>query len=321
MGLLALTVIFVCVSTSPAQSTNVLRLPATLVCTNYQAWFGGGLDWASPTNFTNGSYADNWYGIAGYNIISYRLDRLYDLDTFKYGDNTADERHPDGRVYSFEIAAGSGAAQSNADTSISTTNTVTVTPMTGIIGRRGGYVRFRVTSYNDSNNGGSEFEVWGTPTAYRRIPNPVIYTNYQEFSGDYAVTNVFNDELSRGYHAEYASAGGGLNTYIVFDFGSPTTVSAVEIWDRGEPSGIQGAQLIFSDDLTFGDAGDVTVGYSKAATDPAVLVDLIPQGHPDGVARRYVKWQVTVNGGDGNNGMGEIAFYATPPTGTRIRVR
>jgi hypothetical protein len=300
---------------SSAQSTNVLRLPTTQIGTNYQAWFGG-FDWASPTNFTDGSYANNWYGTAGANTISYRLDRLYDLNTFYYGDNTGPV--PNGRVNTFEIAAGSGPVQSYTDTSVSG---ATVTPMTGAITRRGGYVRWRSTSVSDGNNGGSEFEVWGTPTWHLRIPNPSIYTNYPEYSANYPVTAIFNNVLGLVFQSEYASAGGDVNTYIVFDFSVPTKVSAVEIWDRAGASGIQSAQLIFSDNLTFGDAGDVTVPYSKTASDPATLVDLVAQGYPNGITRRYLKWKVTVNGGDGNNGMGEIAFYATPPEGTIVNQR
>src|ERR1035437_7068767 len=178
------TVFLVHVGTSPAQSTNVLRLPATQMNPNYQQWWAYPAAAYSPTNFADGSYADNWYGVsyAG-SVISYRLDRLYDLTTFKYADDPGENR-----VAGFEIAAGSGSGQFYTDTS------VPPTPMTGAIGRRGGYIRWHATA-NDGNNGGSEFEVWGTPTLYRRIPNPSIYTNYQAGPLN-AVTNVFDDDLA-----------------------------------------------------------------------------------------------------------------------------
>ena len=200
-------------------------------------------------------------------------------------------------------------------------NNDTPTPMTGTIGRRGGYSRWHDSSFIDQIDGGSEFEVWGTPTLYRRIPNPSIYTNfpayYYTLTSQYAVTNVFGDNLFTGY----ASWDGGNSTYIVFDFGSPTTVSAVEIWDRGgAPYNVREAQLIFSNDLNFGDAGDITVTYTKSDSDLVTLVDLIAKGYPNGVARRYVKWQVTASGADPNIGMSQIAFYATPPVGTLISI-
>src|SRR5450759_1920312 len=85
-GMAVFTVFLVHVGTSPAQSTNVLRLPATQMNHIYQD------DWDPPahsaTNFADGLYTDNWYGnnLDG-SVISYRLDRLYDLTTFKYADD------------------------------------------------------------------------------------------------------------------------------------------------------------------------------------------------------------------------------------------
>src|ERR1035437_2946639 len=119
------TVFLVHVGTSPAQSTvNVLRLPATQMNNIYQPDSSG----TSATNFTDGSYADEWYATDyGGSRIWYRLDRLYDLTTFKYLDDP-----PGGngdRVFAFEISAGAGAAsnsvQSYTDTSVHTNETPT----------------------------------------------------------------------------------------------------------------------------------------------------------------------------------------------------
>ena len=137
------TVFLVHVGTSPAQSTvNVLRLPATQMNNIYQPDYGPTY---SATNFADGSYADNWYGATyGGSMISYRLDRLYDLTTFKYADDPSLSRLP-----AFEIAAGSGSLQSYTYTSVSGT------PMTGAIGRRGGYIVWLSSASSDGNNGGS----------------------------------------------------------------------------------------------------------------------------------------------------------------------
>src|ERR1035437_9162075 len=107
------TVFLVHVGTSPAQSTNVLRLPATQMNHIYQPDEREPNSPVSATNFTDGSYTDIWNG-NNYNgsVISYRLDRLYDLATFKYADDPNENR-----VNAFEIAAGSGSVQSYTDTS------------------------------------------------------------------------------------------------------------------------------------------------------------------------------------------------------------
>jgi len=289
-----------------SQATNVLRLAATQMKGDYQEYFGN-FGWASPANFTDGSYADNWYAVGGPWMISFKLDRLYDLSAFQYGDNT----NPDGgRVGTNALAAGSGVERIYTDTS--TVSNGAVTPMTGTIGRRGGYIRWRAVSVNDYIAGGSELEVEGTATRYVRLPNPGIQSYYPEYSPNYAVTKIFDNSLY--YGGEYASLYGGTNTYIVFDFGGSTTVvSAVEIWDRNAPSGIKSATLVFSDDLTFGDAGDITVSYSKTADDPASLIDLVALGHGDGIKKRYMKWQVTELDMDGNVGMAEIGFFQFVP--------
>jgi hypothetical protein len=81
--------------------------------------------------------------------------------------------------------------------------------------------------------------------------------------------------------------------------------------------------LVFSDDPSFGDAGDITLSHSSGGN-YCDLVDLTALGYPRGIAKRYARYDVTATYSGGNQGGYAINFYEAyipPPAGTVIVLR
>jgi hypothetical protein len=155
-----------------------------------------------------------------------------------------------------------------------------------------------------------------------------IFDSFPGFGGGSAwdATNVL-DTTSAGtndqYVTDYASAGGGANTFISFDFGTQYTFSAILFTDRTTSGGGNNAfkggitdfntsyMYTFSNDMTFAtNVGQVTVNVNPPS--PPTTVDSFQTlsifNPPIGPAQ-YVKWQVLATGASGNAGASDIAFF------------
>jgi len=137
------------------------------------------------------------------------------------------------------------------------------------------------------------------------LPNPLITTSATPYDTRYVAANVFDSDLP-----EYASRGLGINTYIDFDFGSPTRINAFALANRwsqhAEP--IVKYDLIFSQNSTFGDADDVVRSFNNPATAQNERGGPL-QFFPETTAQ-YVRWDVTdITGSSSfNHGATEMRF-------------
>jgi len=161
--------------------------------------------------------------------------------------------------------------------------------------------------------------LWGAPARaqFVDLPDPAIVGSTPPFDANWVVSFVFDSAPN----TDYASLGGGVGTFINFDFGVPTYVTRVIFTDRlssggANGSGAMGAEdnvtafmLTFSNDLVFGDPDDVVV----SATSPPCC-DTVPVDIPSGVKRRYVRWDVTgIAGSSNNDGASDFLFQTAPP--------
>jgi hypothetical protein len=138
-------------------------------------------------------------------------------------------------------------------------------------------------------------------------------------------TNVL-DTTSAGtnnqYVTDYASAGGGTNTFISFDFGQKYTFSAILLTDRTTSGGGNGAftggitdfntsyMFTFSNDMTFAtNVGQVVVNVNPPSQPTTVdsfqTLSILPAIPPC----QYIQWQVLATGHSGNAGASDFAFY------------
>ncbi len=273
-----------------AAPVNVARAAGTVASGSSSA--------ADLARFADGIYTNDAY----FQTIGplFCADRLYDMTSFSYVDNT------DNRIGDFALRYGSQNTGTVTDTSVGS-GTAPV-PMSGTLAGRAGmalWSRGAHTPVSQTNGGGAELEIWGEPTAILRLPTPTVIASAIPFSGSYVVANAFD----RNVNTEYASQGQGANTYIDFDMGGPTSVGYVEILQRANDLVNQFA-LIFSDDTTFGDAGDVTVSYTSGGNQ-LDLVDLAAGGYTG--TKRYMRYDVITTLSGGNQGAQEIAFYVPEP--------
>ncbi len=146
------------------------------------------------------------------------------------------------------------------------------------------------------------------------LPDPTIIANFTAYSG-YGV-NFFLQE-PENLLWDYASNGGGANTYVDFDFGSPTWITQVLYTDRTSAGGANGSNSRGADDnvmaynLLFSNLADFSVvihtesvsSPNYANTDPPVIVN-----GGLGVTARYVRFDVTSTNG-ANPGGAEIQFF------------
>jgi hypothetical protein len=156
---------------------------------------------------------------------------------------------------------------------------------------------------------------WGMPARGADLPDPTIIDNTPAPGAEWAVDFVFDDAPN----TDYASDGGGIGTFIVFDFGQPTTVDRVVFTDRlcsggdngsgqmGDEDNVTAFDLTFSDDLSFGDPDDVVVSASSPPCCDTVSVDI-----PAQPTKRYARWQVTASAGGGENlGASDFLFQGS----------
>jgi hypothetical protein len=138
-------------------------------------------------------------------------------------------------------------------------------------------------------------------------------------------TNVLDTtdaNTNNQYFTDYASAGGGANTFISFDFGVPYTFSAILFTDRTTSGSGNGAfyggtfdfctsyMFTFSNDMTFKtDVGTVVVNVNTPSQQPTSLENFQTLSIISGIPpAQYVKWQVLATNGD-NPGAADFAFF------------
>jgi hypothetical protein len=157
----------------------------------------------------------------------------------------------------------------------------------------------------------------GVNAALVELSNPVIIGSAPAFPG-YEAHYALDGDLT----TDYASAGFGTNTFLDFDFGVSTLIAEVSYSDRtssGGPNGsnVQGPSdnvtsfnLIFSDDLNFGDALDKIVFVDSPGH---ANTDIVSINLGDGFTSRFLRWDVVSISGPSNNvGAAEFSFSTVP---------
>ena len=159
------------------------------------------------------------------------------------------------------------------------------------------------------------------PLGPAELPPPAIIDSAPAFPG-YAVDNVIDGNLV----TDYASQGQGVNTYIDFDFGSPTAIGQVIVTDRTTSGGgnggfvggqfdkVTGFDLIFSDDPTF--SAPITtlhvlspyVNRPPLSNGPEDFQTTVPVPN---VTAQYMRFDVTAAAG-ANPGAAEFQFFPVP---------
>lgn len=144
-----------------------------------------------------------------------------------------------------------------------------------------------------------------------------IIDSFTAFPG-YGVENVLDDNPA----TDYAAQGGGVDTFIDFDFGAPTDVGSTTVIDRTSSGGANGSlrlgnfdkvtryQLIFSNDPTFTEGNVIFEVDSPAADSPASPDDFTTTTQTPALAQ-YVRLQV-LDAAGANPGAAEVQFFAVP---------
>ncbi len=159
-----------------------------------------------------------------------------------------------------------------------------------------------------NNTGAMEVLFVRTPAGHTPVP-ATIAGSAPDFSPFYQVANAVDGLVGRNTGPgdrgpEYASAGQGVNTFVDFDLGAVVPVGGFDFFDRPAAADrVTGFDMIFSQDLNFGDAGDVVKSYANTGM---ALGDVFP-----GISARYVRFDVTATGG-ANTGISEMVFYQVP---------
>jgi len=137
------------------------------------------------------------------------------------------------------------------------------------------------------------------------LPNPTITRSATPYDARYLPGNVFDSNSP-----EYASRSLGINTYIDFDFGSPTQINCFALANRfsQDVERIVAYDLIFSQNSTFGDADDVVRSFGNPATarnERGGPLQFFPE-----TTAQYVRWDVTdITGSTSpNHGATEMRF-------------
>jgi hypothetical protein len=124
------------------------------------------------------------------------------------------------------------------------------------------------------------------------------------------------------YVTDYASNGGGANTFITFDLGQKYTLSAILYTDRTTSGAGNGAfkggtfdfvtsyTFTFSNDMTFAtNVGQVTVNVTPPNQPTSVdSFQTLSIFSPAIGPAEFVKWQVVTTNGS-NPGAADFAFY------------
>jgi hypothetical protein len=148
-----------------------------------------------------------------------------------------------------------------------------------------------------------------------------ISDSYEAYSSTWNVSNA----IDGNYYTDYASKGGGTDTYITFKFNQPYVFSAVDVTDRTQSGSATNTgaptyglfdfvtqyELIFSMTPDFTDPANLTlVVDNKVPTGTPELKDFQTSSAPNFEAQ-YVEYKVlaTNPGGSGENpGLAEISF-------------
>jgi hypothetical protein len=135
-------------------------------------------------------------------------------------------------------------------------------------------------------------------------------------------TNPFPTAVPDQFVTDYASAGAGTSTFIIFDLGAKYTLSAILFTDRTTSGAGNGAfvggvsdfctsyMFTFSNDSTFAtNLGTLVVNVPVPST-PTTLESFQTLSIISGIPPvEYVMWQVLANNGSNNNGAADFAFF------------
>ena len=104
---------------------------------------------------------------------------------------------------------------------------------------------------------------------------------------------------------EYSSDGKGTNTYLEFDFGTPTRLAGFRHLDRNDPATVSASEFLFLD------AGGQPVGARLAVTHVNKRAGITWFAFPSPVTAQRVRWRITGLGPQnyGTVGGAEMAFY------------
>lgn len=139
------------------------------------------------------------------------------------------------------------------------------------------------------------------------LPDPTIYGAAISEPGNVA-SNVFDNNPA----TFYASRDRGDNTYIDFDFLSPTTINGFDLTQRNDIANVVTSNLIFDDNANFSSPIQ-TVNLSHSIGNLAYNLFTFPD-----ITAQYVRWDVTSHTPFWAlaSGASEITFYgptaATP---------
>ena len=132
------------------------------------------------------------------------------------------------------------------------------------------------------------------------LPAPRIVETAQEFPSPNFIVGHLIDGNPK---TEFASAGKGTNTFVVFDFGKPVRIGGFRHQDRNDPAIIAESELVFSD------AAGKHVGQARVAhINRRGGITFL--GIPEPVTAQRVRWQVTkLSSPHGTVGGAEIQFF------------
>lgn len=172
------------------------------------------------------------------------------------------------------------------------------------------YVRFDVDTFGNGttgatgNTGITEMLFLQTPTGTQVVDSSTIsITNsYAAFSAGFANTRASDGIVGFG-NGDYASSGGGTNTFVNFDFGISRDIAGFDLIDRLAEK-TSSFSLQFSNDPTFM-TGVTTKDYTGKGSN-LTQSDLFTGA----INARYVRYDA--NGGTGNTGLNELIFYQVP---------
>jgi len=135
-------------------------------------------------------------------------------------------------------------------------------------------------------------------------------------------TNPFPTAVANQFVTDFASAGAGTDTFIVFDLGTQYTLSAILFTDRTTSGAGNGAfvggvsdfctsyMYTFSNDATFATTVGTLVVNVPVPSQPTSLQSFQTLSLISGIPPvEYVRWQVLANNGSNNNGGADFAFF------------
>ena len=168
------------------------------------------------------------------------------------------------------------------------------------------YVRWEAATSTGSSQNLGAFEMrFLNMTAGKAAAPVTVIGSATPFNASYAAANAINGDAGRGPGLEYACLSLGAGRYLDLDFGRIVPVSGFDFFDRIPAVDRTTAfNLIFSNDTTFGDAGDTTLAFTSGSTTWGYSQVFSV------INARYVRLDATATASATNNsGMQEIIFY------------